>query len=214
MKKQFNILLTMAALMLCAHKALAIDPVFTGSVGIPDNSPNVGASAEIDTSGVEGTVAAVNGVTFSISGGWAGDFTVVLQYTDGTVSRSAQLFSGLLGGTAANGGFDNVTLVGGSGTSLSSAVSAGSTSPVASGTYNNNINFSGFSGVSASGSWILYVTDNQGGDAGTLTDWSLDLSVVPEPTNVALGIFGGLLAVVMVVRSERVKSFFRRKNAV
>jgi hypothetical protein len=50
----------------------------------------------------------------------------------------------------------------------------------------------------------------QGGGTATLNSWSLDITAVPEPVNVALGCFAGLFLVVSLVRSQRVRKRVRR----
>lgn len=179
---------------------------------IPDNSPNSGVASDIYIAPADSqlagiinpSVASVDNVTFTIAGGWAGDYSVVLKYTDGVNSLSSTLFSSLQGGAAANGGFTGVVLTAGTGNNISTAGSTTSTTPI-TGTF-SGVNFSSFQNVSPVGDWILYVTDNQSGDQGTLTSWSLSLTVVPEPVNVALGIFGGLAGLVAVIRMRRAKS--------
>jgi hypothetical protein len=41
-----------------------------------------------------------------------------------------------------------------------------------------------------------------------LSGWSLNLDVVPEPVNVALGIFGGMMGILAFARSRRAKRPF------
>ena len=52
-------------------------------------------------------------------------------------------------------------------------------------------------------SWTLFFADLSPGDTSTLNTFSLDITAVPEPVNVALVIFGGLLAVWSAVRWRR-----------
>jgi hypothetical protein len=176
---------------------------------IPDNNPSSGAASDIYISSgdsqltgiVNPLVASVDNVTFTIAGGWAGDYTVVLKYTDGVNSLSSTLFSSLQGGAAANGGFTGVVLTTGTGSAITSAGSTSSTAAI-TGTF-SGVDFSAFQGLAPMGDWILYVTDNQGGDQGILTGWSLSLNVVPEPVNVALAVFGGLTGVVAWARHRK-----------
>jgi hypothetical protein len=42
--------------------------------------------------------------------------------------------------------------------------------------------------------WTLFFADTSAGGVNTLNSWSLDITAVPEPLNMALGIFGVLLA--------------------
>ena len=51
-----------------------------------------------------------------------------------------------------------------------------------------------FNGLDANGGWTLFIADVSGGDVSTLVSWELDITAVPEPTTVALGFLGGVLA--------------------
>ena len=51
-----------------------------------------------------------------------------------------------------------------------------------------------FNGLDANGNWTLFIADLSGGDVSTLVSWELDITAVPEPATMALGIFGGVLA--------------------
>jgi hypothetical protein len=43
------------------------------------------------------------------------------------------------------------------------------------------------------GAWTLFFADLSGGGSPTrIQTWELEITAVPEPVNVALGIFGGL----------------------
>lgn len=55
---------------------------------------------------------------------------------------------------------------------------------------------SSFNGLGANGSWTLFLADVSSGAQSTVVSWGLDLEVVPEPVNVALGVFGGMALVV------------------
>jgi hypothetical protein len=183
---------------------------------IPDNIPNAGAVSDIyiapgdsQLSGiVNPSVASVASVQFTITGGWDGDFKLVLSHADGTTSQSVTLLNTLLGGAAANSGFNNVTLAAGN-TDINSAASSSSTAAI-SGAWapQGGVNFSSFQNISPTGDWILYVTDNASGEQGVLSGWSLNLDVVPEPVNVALGIFGGMMGILAFARSRRAKRPF------
>lgn len=188
---------------------------------IPDNSPDAGAVSDIyiapgdaQLSGIANpSVAAVVSVQFTIAGGWAGDFTVVLSHTDGTASQSVTLLDGLLDGAAANSGFDHVTLAAGN-ADINSAGSDSSTAAIA-GAYSpqGGVNFSSFQNVSPAGDWLLYVTDHAAGEQGVLTGWSLTLDMVPEPVNAALMIFGGLAGILALARFRRATGHFGEKPA-
>lgn len=75
---------------------------------------------------------------------------------------------------AANGNIQNV--IGGS---------------VLSWSYQADGSLSGLNGDNPNGSWTLYFADTiAGGGNATLIGWSLDITAVPEPVNVAMAIFG------------------------
>ena len=185
----------------------------SGTFAIPDNTPNVGAASGIyidssQVSGIANPYVASLSLTFTIVGGWAGDYTLVLKHVsaDGLTSQSSTLFSSLLGGAAASSGFSSVTLS--SATGADTAIPNTSSTAALTGTM-YGVNFSPFQNVAPTGDWILYATDNAGGGNGLLGGWSLNLEVVPEPTNLALGVFGGALGLAALrkkLKSENFKS--------
>ncbi len=60
-----------------------------------------------------------------------------------------------------------------------------------------------FNGVNPNGDWTLYFEDNGAMNTATLSSWSIGITAVPEPINVALGVFGGGALVVQGVRRWR-----------
>jgi hypothetical protein len=73
----------------------------------------------------------------------------------------------------------------------------------------------GFNGLNPNGTWGLVLWDNNSGglvDNG-LVGWSLAITPVPEPVNVALGIFGGVIGLVLVGRSRPVRNCVQRWRA-
>lgn len=55
---------------------------------------------------------------------------------------------------------------------------------------------SSFFGGNSSGTWTLFVADMDPGAQSTLTDWEMEITGVPEPTNIALIAFGGIFVCV------------------
>jgi subtilisin-like proprotein convertase family protein len=111
----------------------------------------------------------------------------------------------------------NFTLTGGNGTDLSGYLRLGNLSgspsysltslvqadpTISSGGVNFNVDVtSAFSGDNPNDTWTLYFADTVPGDTTTLDNgWTLNITAVPEPVNVALGIFGGMMGVLAVVR--------------
>jgi subtilisin-like proprotein convertase family protein len=55
------------------------------------------------------------------------------------------------------------------------------------------------------GSWTLFFADRAAVSTATLTGWSLEITAVPEPVNVALGCFTAVFLVVTLVRNRRMR---------
>lgn len=69
------------------------------------------------------------------------------------------------------------------------------------GTESRTALLSSFNSLDPNGSWTLFLADLSFGEQSTLVSWGLDFTLVPEPVNVALGIFGvGLVAAHLVRR--------------
>jgi hypothetical protein len=180
---------------------------------IPDNQPNAGLLSTINITASDPNLAGFGAnpywvqnlasLTLNISGGWNGDYKVVLTHLnpDLTLQNSITLFNrmgvdGSNPGGYANAGFNSTVFSMSAGSTVSSAGSYVSTSPIGAGPYlpDGGVNFNGFQNATPLGIWALYITDNAGGDIGTLNGWSLSLDVVPEPTTWALIGFGTVFA--------------------
>ena len=69
----------------------------------------------------------------------------------------------------------------------------------------------GFSGLSPNSTWGVVMWDNgASGIENGLVGWTLDITTVPEPVNVALGIFAGVFLVVIVARSRPLRNLVQR----
>jgi subtilisin-like proprotein convertase family protein len=73
--------------------------------------------------------------------------------------------------------------------------------------------FSDLNGLNPNGTWTLFFADMSGGSQSQVVSWGLDITAVPEPANVALGIFGGLLAVGGFWRARRSAQSAKRLSA-
>jgi hypothetical protein len=60
-----------------------------------------------------------------------------------------------------------------------------------------------YSGLNPNGTWTLFFADLSGGAQSTVVSWGLDISAVPEPANVALGVFAGLFCAAGIWRVRR-----------
>jgi hypothetical protein len=69
----------------------------------------------------------------------------------------------------------------------------------------------GFNGLNPNNTWGLVLWDHgTSGSENGLVGWSLEVTAVPEPVNVALGIFAGMFLVVIVARSRPVRNRVQR----
>ena len=79
-----------------------------------------------------------------------------------------------------------------------------------------DVTFSGapFNELDPNNTWALVLWDNStSGIENGLISWSLDITAVPEPVTVALGVFAGVFLVVILARSRRVRDRIRRWRA-
>jgi subtilisin-like proprotein convertase family protein len=190
-----------SVILLAATWAQATLTISSGTLNttIPDGS-SVGITSTLNVSGA-GTILSPGdnvSVTLNLSGGYNGDLYAYLSFNGTTVvllNRPGVTGGNLLGYTDA--GFNNVTLSGGNSVNVDSYGGGGVPSNVSFNPSAGGTAFQAYNGMSANGNWTLFFADLSGGDGGntsTLNSWSLDITAVPEPVNVALTIFLGLAA--------------------
>jgi hypothetical protein len=211
MRKLANIFVVALLLATSASSWSAVID-FTGSGGLFSASANPGAAIP-DYPGT-GLAFALNfddsdynqitaiSVTLTISGGWNGDLYAYLSHGSGfgvLLNRVGASAFGEDGFSTA--GFNNITLTT-SGTDIHTVAN-----PTMGGSYeadgridytvNTRDNLlSVFLGGDPNGAWTLYFGDEASGNISTLASWEVEITAVPEPTHIALGLFAaGLLAV-------------------
>ena len=170
----------------------------TGSGGllIPDGSPVGVASVMPFTANTTGNQMIGVTVGLNISGGYNGNLYAYLISPNGTLvvlmnqPGSAPFY--------APGSGMTVTLAdGGSGGSIQSA--AETYGQVLTGSYAaagslSNIAAPGGNDGTGNGNWTLFFADlTRGGGQAYLDSWTLNLTVVPEPVTLALGLFVAML---------------------
>jgi hypothetical protein len=165
-------------------------------------------------------------ITFDVSGGYNGHLYAYLQHGTGIaflLNRvgvgSSDPFgasgSGLSGLVLSSSAGNNIHFNLGSGTTGTFAPDGRSIDPLSPAsafdeTPSGNA-LSTFNGASANGNWTLFFSDVvTGGGTPALTSWSLEISTVPEPVNVALGAFG--LGAAGVGLGRRVYARFTTRN--
>jgi subtilisin-like proprotein convertase family protein len=163
------------------------------SIGsIPDGNPvGVSFTGNYDQATPDATVASLT-VDLSISGGYNGNLYAYLVAPNGTMV----LLLNQPGATISNpfgyaGSGLNVTL------SDSAAGSIQTTPETPGSVFGSGLAYqaagllSGFNGSTANGTWTLFLADETGGGGqAILNGWSLNITAVPEPANIALLIFG------------------------
>jgi hypothetical protein len=158
---------------------------------IPEGNP-VGISFADNISSAPGEIVQNVTVDMNTTGGYNGDMIAYLVSPNGTEVSLLNL-PGVTTGTPfgnAGSGF-TITLADGNPGITASTGSPGAT---VTGPYAAAGSLSSFAGGSINGTWTLFLADvGYGAGSPTLTGFTVDITPVPEPANVALGIFGVLL---------------------
>jgi subtilisin-like proprotein convertase family protein len=155
-------------------------------------------------------------VTLNISGGYNGDLYAYLSYNGTLVTLLNRVGTGSGGPVQsafgyATAGFHNVTLDdAATGGNIHNVQNPGSL-PAVSYTADGG-SLATFNGLNPNGTWTLFFADLSAGNTSTLDGWSLDITAVPEPANVAMALFGvsfvGLGLLRTCRKSRKVKSLF------
>ena len=197
---------------------------------IPDGNIN-GYQNTMTISGLgsgQNVISDVN-VTLNISGGYNGDLYVYLTHASGfsvLLNRTGRTAGDSFGYSDA--GF-NVTLNDSASTDVhlyggnSGAQLTGTWQPDARNVDPATVTdgsirgayLGTFNGLDPNGTWTLFAADRASGDQSTLVSWGLEITAVPEPTTVGLGIFGGLMvlgkALIWFRRKLRVRTGLKKK---
>ena len=228
MKRQF-VICALVLLLGWTAKAGVIYSSFANSGLIPDGSPS-GTAGTATTSGFLPALSDIS-VTLNISGGYNGDLYAGLSHGGVLVPLLNRV--GVTSGNSfgyGDTGF-RVTL---SSAGVNDVHSYGSHSPSfngdgqLTGTWQpdgrtidpqsspssfdsaSRMNFGSFDGTNPNGTWTLFLADLSMGEQSTLVSWSLDITAIPEPTNIALGILASGFAACEAFR--RWRSLARRES--
>jgi len=183
-------------------EATLVDQTFTVSSGtIADGNP-VGQVFTGDfTAAATGNQVLGITVNLNVSGGYNGNLYAYLVAPNGTLvmllNRPGSGSGNPMG--YAGSGFNNITLADAGTQSIQTTVEPPGVA--VTGTYNAAGTLGTFNGSVANGKWELFFADMmKGGGTSTLTSWSLDITVVPEPVTLALGLFAAMLLALAGVR--------------
>jgi hypothetical protein len=232
MKLQLLTLCSTVMLTLTAHAGVIIPGgAFANSGLIPDGSA-VGASGTATASGLNPYISDVS-VSLNISGGYNGDLYAYLSHGGvlvpllnriGVISDNAFGSSGagmtvILSDSGASGNIHkagNGVLDGtyqADGQASNPLGSASSFSP-SGGSIKFDAVGTGFGNMNPNGTWTLFIADLSAGGQSQLVSWNLGIiAEVPEPANVALGIFAGVFLVVTAARSQWARNRVQRCRA-
>jgi len=207
MKSSILFLLACAACFSLCRATAATMVTFSKSVNaeIPDNNAN-GLVSTITLSTTGQIVTSIE-VLLDVQQGWNGDLYAYVEHS-GVISvllnRPGRTAANPAG--AASSGM-HLRLVDSAPTDVHSAIS-GMFATLATGTYQpdaraadpalvtdttpRSLSLSGFAGQAADGDWTLFVADLATGDVARLDNWSLSLTVIPEPSTGVLLLCAGL----------------------
>jgi hypothetical protein len=236
MKARLLILCSAVMLTLTTHGGIISYSTFANSGYIPDGN----AAGSYGTATASGYLPSISDVSVSlnISGGYNGDLYAYLSYGGVLVPLLNRVGVGSThAGSSAFGYGDaglNITLTS-SGNDIHwyrDSVNPGGgqlttgtwrpdgraigpqATPSSFDSSSGRLNFDSYTSMNPNGTWTLFIGDLSSGAQSQLVSWSLDLTaVVPEPVNVALGIFGGVFLVVILVRSRLVRDRVRRATS-
>ncbi len=185
---------------------------FANGQDVPDGNPAGWSDTRTISGQTENIITDVN-VRLNITGGYNGDLYIYLVHSSGfavLLNRSGRTVSDPFGNSGS--GF-NVILDDSAGTDVHDYVynvnpqtyqaDGRNVDPATTlDTDTRSAYLSAFNGLDANGTWTLFVADMSGGDLteSHIVSWQLDITAVPEPVHVALGIFGSLCATVGGVR--------------
>lgn len=195
-----------AAALLCAGSASA--NIYSGTGGFLPDAPSDGvfgvATFQINVTDL-GSVASFNGLTVNgFTHAFLGDLGATLTAPDGTVVTIFDRISK----TSPDSGFGDssnflgsYTFANGGGNIWSAAAAVPGSSNVPQGTYFASAALTGapidlqafLAGRDVHGLWTLTITDFSVGDAGSISGWSLDMTVVPAPSAMGLVAAAGLV---------------------
>lgn len=151
---------------------------------IPDNTP-AGVGYSINFAPVGMTISDIS-VTLNLSGGFNNDIYAYLAHG----SQIAVLLNQITGspGTA---GF-NVTLTTGTGSDIQTYTGGSAGQPLAGIYLAAGGSLATFNNFDPNGAWTIFFADRSPGDTSTLNSFSVSITAVPEPVNLALSVLAVL----------------------
>ena len=194
-----------------ARAGLIVSQTFSPGVTIPAGNP-VGV-AEAGTFTAAGAGNEVLGITvgLNISGGCNGSLYAYLVAPSGTLVTLMNQPGVSVDWFGAESSGMNITLSDTGGTSIQDVT--GGYGTLLTGTYQADQTLGTFGSSSANGTWgVYFASQESGGGDAVLNSFTLNIEIIPEPVNAALGIFLALAGAVMLAR-EAMRRFLKNRNS-
>ena len=214
--------------LLCLTSAASAALLNYGSGTLNATIPNGNVNGYQNTLTLSGLGSDANVITdvdvkLHLSGGFNGDLYVYLSHSSGfsvLLNRTGRTAGDSFG--YGDAGF-NITLSDGAGTDIHNYGGNGGNQltgvwqpdarnvdpATVTDASTRSAYLNAFNTLDPNGAWTLYVADlSGGGDPSVLVSWELDITAVPEPATVALGVFGLAFGLVQGAR------LWRRRRAV
>jgi subtilisin-like proprotein convertase family protein len=159
---------------------------------IPDDDLN-GLSSTINVNVPMNNITGVD-LTLDISSGYNGDYYAYLQSGSGLVVLLNRLDATVSNPYGSPSSGFNVTFSDSSPNIATAPVIAGQPLTGTWAPQAGSLN-STFDGMNPNGAWTLFIADESPGGVGTLQDWSVEVTAVPEGSTMSLLVLGGGLLV-------------------
>ena len=170
---------------------------------IVDGNPTYVTANTMTLSGLGSSLSSLT-LSLNITGGNNSGLYAYLVHGSTTLTLMNQPGVGINGFGATGAGM-NISLL--DGASDHGAIQSETSSSFLTGSYNAASSLAGFNSAGdPNGAWTLYFGDTiSGGGNATILGWGLDVTAVPEPVNMALGVFAVVLAGTVGIRRFQAK---------
>jgi len=181
-------LTTLGMLVACwAQATLTVSQTFSPGVTISAGNPVGVVEAGSFTAANPGDAVVGITVGLNISGGYNGSFYAYLVAPNGTLVTLMNMPGAGVDGFGAESSGMNITLSDTGATSIQNVT--GGSGTTLTGTYQAEQPLGTFNNSAANGTWDIYFADlRSGGGDPVLNSFTLNVEVIPEPVNVALGV--------------------------
>jgi len=199
------------ALQLCPKAMAQTYTIGSGPLNetIPDNDLD-GLANTINVNVPINDISSVD-ITLDITGGYNGDYYAYVQYSSGLVVLLNRLDATVGNPYGSPGSGFNVTFSDSSANIGTAPVIAGESLTGTWAPQAGSLN-STFDGMNPNGAWTLFIADESPGGVGTLQDWSVEVTAIPENSTMSLLVFGGSSLALWFLHKRRLAAPSRQNN--